>query len=124
MDHAAHHVAVAFFSREINRRRRALFAAADVAQVNRLPEPALSLAYQEDRLARGLEGEGGGFGEIVEQPDAADRRRRQNAASVGLVVKRDVAGDDGEIQRAARLRDALQAADELAHDFRPLRIAE
>ena len=39
----------------------------------------------------GLERQCRGFGEIVEQPDAADRWRRQDAAAVSLVVERDVA---------------------------------
>ncbi len=55
VDHAAHHAAVAFLGREIDRRRRALFAAADVAEVDGLAEPAVSLADQEDGLVLGLE---------------------------------------------------------------------
>ena len=62
--------------------------------------------------------------DVVEHADAADRRRRQDAAAVGLVVERDVAGDDREIERPAGLADAADAADELAHDLRPLGIAE
>ena len=38
----AHELAMAFLSREIDRRRRALFPAADVAQIERLAEPALA----------------------------------------------------------------------------------
>ena len=85
---------------------------------------------QQDRLVLGLERQRRGFGEIVQQSDAADRRRRQDAAAQffsrksGLVVERDIAGHHREVERAAGFRDALQAADELAHDFRPLRIAE
>src|ERR1700724_4120641 len=84
----------------------------------------MGLPDKQDRLVRGLEGQGCGFGEIVEQSDAADRGRRKDAAAVGLVVERDVAGHDREVERAAGFRNALQAADELAHDLRPLRIAE
>src|SRR5262249_26027221 len=102
---------------EINRGRCALLAGADVAQIYGLPEPALRIADQEDRLARGLESKRRRFGEIVEHTDAADRGRRQDRPSVGLVVERDVAGDDREVERAAGLANALQAADELAHDF-------
>ncbi len=54
VDHAANHAAVAFLGRKINRGRRALFAAADVAQVDRLAEPAMGLADQKDRLAFAL----------------------------------------------------------------------
>ena len=41
MDHAAHDIAVALLGRKIDRGRSALLAAADVAQVNGLPEPAV-----------------------------------------------------------------------------------
>jgi hypothetical protein len=39
-------------------------------------------------------------------------------------VERDIAGHDREIERLARLRNAAHAADQLAHDLGPLRIAE
>ena len=58
------------------------------------------------------------------QADAADGRRGQDALAVGLVVERDVAGDDGEGERAAGLRQALDGLHELAHDLGPLGIAE
>ena len=71
-----------------------------------------------------LEGERRRLGEIVEKADAADRRGRQDRAAVGLVVERDIAGNDREIERAAGFADAADAADQLAHDLGPLRIAE
>ena len=46
----AFHIAIALFGGEIDRRRCALFAAADIAQVNGLSEPALGVADQEDRF--------------------------------------------------------------------------
>ena len=55
VDQRAHEIAVAPLRDQIDRRRRALLAAADVAQIERLAEPALGLADQQDRLARGLE---------------------------------------------------------------------
>ena len=73
-DQPADEVAVAALGGEIDRRRRALLAAADVAQIERLAEPAVGLADQQDRLALGLEGERRRLGEVVEQADAADRR--------------------------------------------------
>ena len=60
-------------------------------------------------------------------PPIAGRRQDGAAAAVlglGLVVERDVARDDREVERAAGLGHALDAADELAHDLGPLRIAE
>lgn len=44
IDHTANHVAIALLGGEVDRRRSALFAAADVAQIDRLAEPALGLA--------------------------------------------------------------------------------
>ena len=41
-DQVAHEIAVALLGLEIDGRRRALFAAADVAQIDRLAEPALA----------------------------------------------------------------------------------
>ena len=58
------------------------------------------------------------------KPDAADGRRRQNALAVGLVVERDIAGDDREIERPAGFADALDRLHQLAHDLRAFRIAE
>ena len=86
---------------KIDRRRRALLAAANLAQIERLAEPAVRVADQKDRLALGLERERHRRREIVEQADAADGRRRQDRAAVGLVVERDVAGHDREIERRA-----------------------
>ena len=48
-DQRAHEIAVAPFGGEIDRRRRALLAAADFAQIERLAEPALRLA--DSRIA-------------------------------------------------------------------------
>ena len=73
---------------------------------------------------RGLEAERGGFRHVGDEADAADRRRRQDAGAHGLVVERDIAGDDREIERPRRFADALEAADELAHRVRLLGIAE
>ncbi len=109
---------------EVDGGRSALLPAADVAQIDRLAEPSLGLAQQEDLLAGSLRRDGDAFGEIVEHADAADGRGRQDRPALGLVVERDVAGDDGEVEFAAGLADAADAADELAHDLRPLGIAE
>jgi hypothetical protein len=39
------------------------------------------------------------------------------ACAVGLVVERDVAAHDGEVERAAGLGHAFDGADDLAHDL-------
>src|SRR5262249_39404714 len=112
------------FGGEVHRRRSALLPAVQVAQIQRSPKPAASDAEQKDRLILSLEGDRHRFGKLLEQTDAADRRCRQNGAPVGLVVERDIAGDDGEVERTAGLADAAHAIDELSHDLRPLWIAE
>ena len=61
---------------------------------------------------------------VGEQADAADGGRRQDRLAVGLVVERDVAGNDGEVERAAGFADAFDGENELAHDLRPFGIAE
>ena len=79
LDQAAHEVAVAPLGREIDRRRRAVLAAADLAQIERLRRaspwsrrsaPALS------RLRRSAMPTA--CGDVVDQADAADRGRRQD----------------------------------------------
>jgi hypothetical protein len=46
------------------------------------------------------------------------------ALAVGFVVKAHVARHDGEVERATRLADPPDRADELAHDLGLLGIAE
>ena len=46
------------------------------------------------------------------------------AIAVGLVVKRDIARHDGEVERAAGFAHAVDGLDDLAHDLGLLRIAE
>src|SRR5882757_11225682 len=117
-------IAIAALDREIDRRRRAALHSAQLAQIDRLAEPAGGLADHHDRIALALEGDRRRLLEIIEHADAADRWRRQDRAPVGLVVERDVARDDRERERLAGFRNAADTSDELAHDLRPLRIAE
>ena len=63
-------------------------------------------------------------GHVRQQADPADGRCWQDALAVGLVVERDIAGHDREIEGAAGLANALDAAHELAHGMRALGIAE
>ncbi len=117
-------IAVAAFREEIDFRCRAIAAAEDVAQIDRGAEMAAVGADQDQLIAFGCAADAGHRLPVGQQADAGDRRRRQDRDAVGLVVERDVAGDDREIERAAGLADALHGLDELAHDFRLLRIAE
>src|SRR5262249_58219100 len=81
-------------------------------------------AHEEDRLASCLEGERRRDGEIGENSDAPDGRGWQDRPAVGLVVERHIARYHWEIERPAGLRNPAHAADELAHDLRPFRLAE
>src|SRR5262249_41517223 len=54
-DQAAHEVAMPALGGEINRRRSTLLPLANLAQINRLPQPAVSLTNEEDRIAFALE---------------------------------------------------------------------
>ena len=53
-----------------------------------------------------------------------DGRRREDRDAVRLVVERDVPGDDGRLERAAREREAPHRRGELAEDLGPLGVAE
>ena len=93
------------------------------------PRSPLRLADQHDHVALGLERRS--------SPSCANRRagrRRRPPGSagwrcrrrrrLGLVVEADVAAHDREVERAAGLGHAFDAADDLAHDLGPLRVAE
>ena len=54
-DQRAHEIAVAALGSEIDRRRRSFLALADFAQIERLAEPAVGLADEQNGLAGGLE---------------------------------------------------------------------
>ncbi len=123
-DQPADEIAVAPLGLEIDRRRRALATSADVAEVERLPEPALRLADEQHGLAGRLEAGGRDPRDVVDEADAADRRGRQDAAAAGLVVERHVARHDREVERAGRLADPADAAHEFAHGFGLLGVAE
>ena len=88
--------------RKIDRRRRAVAAAADIGELGGLAEPAGGRADEQDGLARLRESRSSRrLGHIRDHADAADRRGRQNAGALRLVVERDIAGDDREIERRA-----------------------
>ncbi|MEI9987365.1 MAG: hypothetical protein WDN69_32005 [Aliidongia sp.] len=75
---------------------------------------ALGPADQDDCFALGLETQIDRLRHVLDQADATDRRSRQDALAVGLVVERDVAGHDRIIERQTGFAHALDAADELA----------
>ena len=93
-----------------------------------MPRCERSGSDQVDCLALCLERHRHHCGVIVDQPDAADRGRWQDGAAtagrLALVVERDIARDDREVERATGRSHAFEGMDELAHDLGPLRIGE
>src|ERR1700733_13951700 len=73
----------------------------------RAPEPFRPPATEPNVLARRLEREARRLRHVIDEADAADRRRGRNASAHRFVVERDVAGDDGKVERPRRLADAL-----------------
>src|SRR3546814_12636635 len=75
-----------------------------------------------------LEADADRFRQILDHADAADRGGGQDGAAaarcLAFVIEADVARNDREIERAARLAHAVEAAEELTHDFGALRIGE
>ena len=62
---------------------------------------------QCDNVALVLEAVSDDLPRVLDQADHSDGRCRQNAAAVGLVVKGDVARDDGRFENSARLGHAV-----------------
>src|SRR5262245_15219218 len=85
-------------------------------------------ADQEDCLAGRLEGDGGRLGVVLQKSDTTDGRRRQDRAApagrLALVVEADVARNDRIVEHLARRAHAFEAANDLSHDLRPLRVRE
>ncbi len=112
---AAHEIADALLVVEIDRRRRPLLAAGDLAQPDGLTEvgaPGGRRTDQQDRLVLGGERDPGDTGDVRHQSDAADCRGRRNGDAVGLVVERDIAGDDRKGEGLAGSGDPLDGADQ------------
>ncbi len=122
-DQAAHEVAVFLLQRQVHLRRGAA-ELEQIARIHALTQMAADVADQGKRVAGAQRIGGSATFEIVDDPNAADRRRRQNGLAVGLVVERDVAADHREAELAAGFGHALDGAHDLAHDLRPLRVAE
>jgi hypothetical protein len=61
---------------------------------------------------------------VIEDPDHADDRGRQNGPATGLIVEGNVTPDHGEVERPARGRDALDRFGELPENLGPFRRAE
>ena len=121
----AHRLLRRLLPREVERRRKAGRLPVHHFEELAAPEVACAFAADQRHLVAGRDEAAARVkSAIVHQPDHADHRRRQDALAFGLVVKRDVAGDDRRAQRVAGVGDAEAGLFELPHDLRPLRIAE
>ena len=112
-DVAAHKIAVLAFGGEIDGRRRAALQAQYLVQPERLPEMALRLADQHQRVPV-RRGDADGQSAIIEHAERADSGGGQNAGALGLVVKAHIAAHDREIECQTGGRHAFDAGHELA----------
>src|SRR5690606_27284594 len=128
IDARADEIARALLGPEVNGGRRTFLAAVDLAQPDRLAQMPHALAVCEHDVAGALEADTDRLCEVVDDADAPDRGGGQDGAAAArrlrFIVKTDVARHDRIVERPARLAHALQAARDLAHDFRALRIGE
>ena len=104
---------------EVDRRRRAVPAAMADVEPERLAEMAVADGRSGRRASpSALKAIVADLRPIVEQADAADRGGGEDGAAaagrLALVVERDVAAHDREVERAAGFAHAFEAADELA----------
>jgi len=117
------------FVLEIDLGRRAVLQAVDFPQPGRLAQLFIVETDGGDMVALILEADGHHRVEIVDQPDRANSRGRQDrvadaVGTGGFVVEADIARDDRHVERLAGFGHALDAADELAHDMGFFGIAE
>ena len=100
-----------FLVGEIDLRRCAVVAAKQDAQEAALAEmgaPVVRRADQEDALVLAGKADPRHPLAVGDEADAGNGRGGQDADAIGLVVKRDVARNDGEIEGQAGFADALR----------------
>ena len=85
---------------------------------------AAGLPHQDQRIAVLLQREVDRIASLRDQAHSADHRRWQDRAAVGLVVQRHIARHHRVVESEASLPHALDRADQFAHDFGSLGVAE
>jgi hypothetical protein len=114
--------------REVDGRGRSLAPVMDMAEPERLTDMPDSVPDEDQRLAGVSKCDADALAPVLQQPYPTDRRRGQDGAPaacrLALIVERHVAAHDREVERAAGVAHAFEAADDLGHDLGPLRIGE
>ncbi len=85
-------------------------------------EPGALASKQEDAVAPPPAG--GDPGDVGHEPDAADDRGGRDGPAAGLVIQRDVARDDRDLELGCGRRDPVDRTRELPGDLRAFGVAE
>src|SRR5690606_31166122 len=99
----AHEIANLPFMLKVYRRRRAFAAPVDVAQIDRLTQmrtPERGGPEKQYGLVFGSKADARHPAPVFQKTDAANGGRRQDRLAVRLVVQRDIAGHDREVECA------------------------
>ena len=124
LDRLAHEPLKGDLAAEIERRRAILRRGAGQAGVLAAAEARARVADEEHGVAVRHERGTDEPGDVVEQPDDPDLRRRQDRAPGRLVVERDVSARDGQAERQARVAEAADGLLELPERLGPGGVAE
>ena len=95
-----------------------------VPRPHRAAELVARLAEQQQHLALGLERARGAAGDVVEDPEHADDRGRQDRRVAGAVVEGHVAAGDGDAELAAAVGQTAAGLGERPHHLGVLGGAE
>src|SRR5665213_4083965 len=116
-DEAAHEFPIAPLGGEIDGWRRAVLPTEQLTQIEAGSELAVTDADHQLSIPVAHRREVRPRGVVDDQPHGADGRGGWNGDTIGLVVERDIAAHDREVERPARLAHAVDGPDDLAHDL-------
>ena len=114
----------AALGREIDRRGAAAEVAVDRAGPGRAGELGRGDPEKVDVLAGILPARRDAAGDVVDDAEHTDDRRREDGGVAGLVVEADVAAGHGDAELEARVGEAVDGLPELPHDLGVLGAAE